>query len=221
MWSWTVSLVAFLNFLPRLWQSMRFLDLYWYDRKNKVESPSISNLVKCFFPSLTFEVCVPFHIVQIYLDLIIVASLEAECYMFSNWNFWPKILNFHAISWFSCFFLLKGCQYWQIYSSWVSNHGCHTQKCKSQGFTHVVNEQWTSWQTRYKVAGITLQSWTERDNLQVRHIRYWQCSLSWRWVTYLYSHGTSKSVIHILNWMCLFQLLRVRTGKVILVEVLL
>lgn len=56
MWSWTVSLVAFLNFLPRLWQSMRFLDLYWYDRKNKVESPFISNLAKCFF-----EYCVPFH----------------------------------------------------------------------------------------------------------------------------------------------------------------
>lgn len=143
MWSWTVSLVAFLNFLPRLWQSMRFLDLYWYDRKNKVESPSIINLlVKCSFPP-TFEVYMPFGKVKIYLDLIIVGFVGSRVlYALQLWNFWPKILKFHAISWLSCFFLFKWCQYWQLHSSWVSNHGCHTQKCKSQAFTYVVNELW-------------------------------------------------------------------------------
>lgn len=144
MWSWTVSLVAFLNFLPRLWQSMRFLDLYWYDRKNKVESPSISNLlVKCLFPSNFRSLHALWWSENLsWLDCCGFVGSRV-LYALQLWNFWPKILNFHAISWFSCFFLFKWCQYWQLHSSWVSNYGCHTQKCMSQAFTHVINELWT------------------------------------------------------------------------------
>lgn len=213
MWSWTVSLVAFLNFLPRLWQSMRFLDLYWYDRKNKVESPFISNLVKCFF-----EYCVPFHTAcKSILTWLLWVRWKQSAICSPTETFDPRFSNFMPSAGSLVSFCWRDVSTDKYIALGFQTMAAIHIKCKSQGFTHVVNEQWTSWQTRYKVARITLQSWTEKENLQVRHISYWQCSLSWRWVTYLYSHGTSKSAIH----MCLFQLLRVRTGKVILVEVLL